>query len=344
MSITVVGIDSGFSYMKAVTSTKKILFPNIIADGDDRAFARTVGSSDNLLDNLDIRITSTSEPRHFFIGNLALHEGDRPIYIWDTDRVNTIHAKASLLTALALLADSDGHPFRVCTGLPVQDYVTELRRAYEQSLVGEHAVTFCSGPLEGITKKFKIKGIKVTAQGLGIFFNEIISNMCTVTNSPLTGGRVGVIDIGFRTTNILLLDNMLPQRNLSEGLEAGMSYAFEFVRGYLTKQGLPLELAKMEVEFWKDSLTFGNKQIDIKHAREKALQRLAGEIAQEIKRLWRRIPDLKAILVGGGGAPAVFTYLDIPNKQMVAEPQMANAKGFFKTVNLKNIYRPGSNK
>lgn len=338
MAVTVVGIDSGFSFMKAVTATGSVIFPNVISDSNDRVLARGIGLGDDPLANLDVAVDINPQTG-FFIGELALKEGDRPAYIWELDRVNSIHARAVLLTTLALFTRTDGEQFYVSTGLPVQDYVTELRGIYENSLLGEHRVTFVSGPMAGITKNFSIVHTKVSAQGLGVFFNEIITSMGTVSPTPYIRGRVGIIDLGFRTTNIIMVEEMHARRNLSQGLEVGMSDAYEYVRDNLLQHGIILDLEEMEKEFWKDLIKFRGTTIEVKPLREKALKRLAERIGGEIKRNWRRATDIQAVLVAGGGAPALFDLLDVPGKKLVRDSQMANARGFFKTALMKNIQR-----
>lgn len=339
-ALQVIGIDSGFSYMKAMTSTMYLVIPNVISDGDDRVLSRSMGADNQgLLQNLDVEVQEDEGSKHYFVGDLALREGDRPNYIWDIDRVNSVHARAVLLTTLAVLCKKDGENFYISTGLPVQDYVTELKGIYESSLTGKHSVTFKSGPLAGTTKNFSIARTKVSAQGLGIYFNEIITNMCTLANSPYARGKVGIVDIGFRTSNLILVDDMRPRRSLSEGMEAGMSDAYDYLRDYLIKKGLPLELEKVEKEFWKDTLTFGDKRVELAPVREKALTRLAEQVTREIKRRWRRVTDLNHMLVAGGGAMALFEKMNLPGKILVNDAQLANARGFFKTANLKNIYQ-----
>lgn len=338
MTVTVVGIDSGFSFMKAVTATKSLVFPNVISDSNDRILASSLGVGDDPLANLDISVDIDGEAA-FFIGELALKEGDRPAYIWELDRVNSIHARAVMLTTLALLARGEGERFHVSTGLPVQDYTTELRETYKSSLLGGHRVTFVSGPLAGVTKNFSIVHTSVSAQGLGIYFNELITSMGTVAPSPYARGRVGIIDIGFRTTNIIMVEEMRARRNLSQGIEMGISDAYTYVRDNLLQNGIILDLEEMEKEFWKDRVEFRGKVIEVKPLRDKALKRLSARIGGEIKRNWRRVTDIQAVLVAGGGAPALFDLLDVPGKVLVRDSQMANARGFFKTALMKNIHR-----
>lgn len=72
-ALQVVGIDSGFSYMKAVTSTLYMVIPNVVADGDERVLARGMGTdSQGLLANLDVEIQEGGGAKHYFVGEPAL--------------------------------------------------------------------------------------------------------------------------------------------------------------------------------------------------------------------------------------------------------------------------------
>lgn len=331
-------IDSGFGYMKAVSQEREIIFNNIVSLGEIRHFGDNTKTDDMgiILKNIDITFEYNGFKRHYWIGETACKHGANAEYVDKKDRWNTEEGRATFLAALALLCDNDEESFIVATGLPMEDFKTPLRKEYEENITGTHSVTFNSGPLEGTTRVINLVAIKVFPQGLGVFLDQLLTK---------DGGQVeqhelmhpnlafGLIDVGTRTTNIGLYEDMEMSEQFSFSIEHGMGQVHSKLKAYLGEQGMQVKDRDIDKILWIDRF----KNVNIAQKRKELLTELADQIYQAAANKWQEKAFLSTIFIGGGGGEAVYNYLGFSNKKLVDQPQFANANGFYKAVVAMNI-------
>lgn len=333
--VTSVGIDSGFSYMKAVSNDKEIIFLNVATRGTPRVVE---GGSLNttIEENLDLFITgSNGNKKHYWVGPHAARHGQHVEYIWEKDRFNSDYGRATFLTSLALLTEKYGQKFAVGTGLPDADYRTNLKHEYEKTIPGKYTVTFASGPLEGQTRNFEIAAVRVYQQGMGVFFDQVLDEKGNqVSEHPLLDKGVnGLIDMGLRTTNIDLFEDRSLLENYTRSIELGMSYVYRNIQNELAQKGITLEDGDVEKILWKDSLTYAGNIFDVKGMREQVFKEIAQEVYRKASEKWgNKILFLDKVYCGGGGGQAIFDYLPFDKKELVVNPQLSNAQGFKKAI------------
>lgn len=338
-NLTPVGIDSGYSYMKAVAYNKEpVIFPNIVSPGrevTDEGLDDIFGQAKSI-NNIDISFTYNGLRKHFWAGKMATSSGSDADFFEDQDRWNSEKGRATALAALALLCTKDNENFALATGLPIEDYKknkTNLKKTYEQTIPGNYEVTFESGPLAGTIKKFNILTCKVYPQGLGVFLDQLIHDDGNqADNHPLLeeGSIYGLVDVGRRTTNLVLFDDFDLSRDFSISINYGISMVHEKIKNHLSSQDRYVKNRDIETILWKDTF----KNIDIKSVREEALSELASIIVNEAQNLWHDKSLLETVYVGGGAGQAVFDFLTFKeyDKLIVDNPQLANARGFFKAM------------
>ena len=314
MNITPVGLDSGYSYMKAVSPGKEIVFPNIVSPGreiTDEGLDDILGPA-KAINNLDISFTLGGVKKHYWIGKMATASGADADFFEDRDRWNSERGRASALAALALLCEEEHENFTLATGLPLEDYKsnkTTLKQTYEETIPGSYAVTFESGPLAGQTKKFNILTCKVYPQGLGVFFDQILTGdgIPKDTHPLLEDGAVyGLIDVGRRTTNMVLFDDFNLSKDFSKSINHGISQVHERLQNFLSTHERFVKNRDIEAILKKDSF----KNLDIKSVREEALAQLAGVIKAAAQDLWQDRSLLESIYIAGGAGQAVYDFLN----------------------------------
>lgn len=332
IDVTPVGADSGFSNFKIATLENTYMFPNIASLGKPRVFEDL--SPQDILSNLDIAFDYNGQKKHYWVGKMAMVSGKNANYIDKFDRFNSEEGRATFLAALAMVCKGDGENFVVGTGLPMEDYRTNLKKTYEETLIGSYAVTFNSGPFEGQVKRFNIISCKVWPQGLGIIFDQLLTKDGQQRQEhPLLepGSVSGMVDVGMRTTNLGIFEDYTLAEGFSLSIEYGMSMVHDQLKQFLHKRDLPVEDRDIEQILWRDNF----KGLDIKTVRENALKALAEIICQEALTKWRGKVLLDKVYVGGGAGHAVYEKLQFGekiDKILVENPQHANANGFLKAA------------
>ena len=328
-----VGVDMGFGWTKVWSEEKHEKFPAVISWGNDRNLARVVETFKTTEIPLDVEVINhkTGVKGHFFIGDLAVKEGEQPTYMWSTNKAADEMALACLATSLAMVAKNDKQDFYVITGLPVAHFGTKLKEEYENALRGcEFSVRFLSGHMENQSKELRILSSKVLPQGYGAYLDQLLNEEGNVARTDYLA-PTGVLDIGFKTTDIVFVDDMQPVDRHSFPLELGMSWAYEQLQKQLNNSyDIQKSLEEIEEVFLSKEIRIGKEYKDVTPWLETASRALTGRLKNEIARKWTNITDLENIVVAGGGGMVLFDYLDYPQKRLSVDAQFANARGFWK--------------
>lgn len=315
---------------------KTMKFHNIAAGGIKRTIEKSIKDpSDSkkidLLKELDITaVNEKGQKINLFFGELAL-DGNRPSYIWSDNRVNDIRSRVAIYTSLALMTEKDEATFVAMTGLPLLHLAT-LKSEYEENLPGTMEITFNSGPWEGKTKKITIIKARATAQSYGIYMNEVLDLNGKPIRPELTKGHVGIIDTGFRTTNLLYIRDGEPKDIGSEQTEDGMNVVHTNIKQFIESQGGIINIEEVERVYNSNKYEISNGDIiDFEFPKSIALDDLSNRIAQTANRLWT-IENMKSVIVGGGGGAAIYDNLKYKQKHLGDNCQFANAIGYLKSA------------
>lgn len=319
-------------------TVKTMKFHNVAAGGIKRTIERSIRDLSNvkktdLLKELDIVATNEKGQKvHLFFGDLA-QDGVRPSYIWSNDRVNDIRSRVAIYTSLALMLPEgqDEGNFIVMTGLPLL-HLGQLKNEYEKNLPGTMEITFNAGPWEGKTKKVTIVKSKATAQGYGIYLNQVLNLDGTMARPELAKGHVGIIDTGFRTTNLLYIRDGEPKDLGSEQTEDGMNVVHQRIQQYVNDSGGVMSIEEVERVYQTESYEIANGEIvDFSLEKELALGDLCNSITQNANRIWT-IENMKSIIVGGGGGAALYDNFIYSQKEIDENSQFANSLGYLKAM------------
>lgn len=166
-----------------------------------------------------------------WVGELASKQG-RPGAVRsprDRNRVND-----SITTHLAdaafamLLPGRDYTSVRVVTGLPVAYYRDALDLT--QHLLGRHHIL-----LEGMSLTVEVEDVLVVPQPFGALLSLILDERGTMKTASidLVEGKVGVLDIGSYTTDMIMVEGLEYIEARSGSLEVGVSTAIDMIRKVL---------------------------------------------------------------------------------------------------------------
>lgn len=338
--ILVAGVDPGNSALKVVARTGEKTIESIVAPGVERtlrrsAFGELAGTTAaNDTDALDVEVRLDDQPRyqHYFFGALARNEGREPTYMFDRQRAGTDANRAAIFVGLALLAESDDQEFVINAGLPVQDFINaQVRDRFRKSLIGTAFIRFKDGPWAGQERRVRVVEARVMPQGQGIIIDAGLDDKLSTRDPELFNDRIALVDVGFRTTNLLLINGGRPVDAYSQGTEHGIHHVYDDLVRHLAQYGVNVTPEILGPHF-NDAMF---RRVPLTAAREEALKKLASQIRFAAEKLWSsQMSSVGRILIAGGGGRLLFDYLALPNKELVPNYRMANARGFWKAAEL----------
>lgn len=293
-SVQHIGLDVGRGYVKAYSEFEGIeyeaIFKSIIGLGRYMDFKEY---------NNPIYIEVDHED--FFIGELAEFEGDNPIQNLRDDKTSKV-VKTLIYAALNEIAISD--QVKIMLGVP--------NKLFKKSVLDEVTSEYKN---KVIKIKNKITGAHkiVTIRDINIFREADAALMWHVNSHPaLRNGAVGLVSVGFRTTELSYYDKGLKFNDkLSKTIEKGNKTALEYVERTLAKKGTMRSLAEIDSSDNYDDL------------KKTAYEMLSDSVANDIENAWINLNEVAVFVAGGTSLKLNLDY------EIVENPQMTTAKGLY---------------
>jgi plasmid segregation protein ParM len=323
----IIGLDVGYGDTKATCDDGgQVCFPSLVAPAESIRFQADVGPPPQ---TRGTTLTNTEEG-DLFIGEMAARQG-RPGAVRsprDRDRVaDPIMTHLADAAFAALLPHTDYARVRVVTGLPVDYYPDKDALAYH--LQGTHHISTGEQPLI-----VDVEEVRVVPQPFGglltVLLDERGKLMADVAH--LVQGRVGVLDVGMYTTDLILVDGMEYIETGSGSLEVGVSTALEMLRkALLDDYRVSYEPHQLEIGVRRGWLVLNGQTVKLNGLAGDRLETIAQSIEARARTLWN-IGTLSAIVLAGGGSLALRRWLEPYFAQAIYAPDaaMANATGFLR--------------
>ncbi len=329
MFISNVGIDLGYGFLKATNGSRDIVFPSVVGLGADIAYRSELSLYTQEEDNLVVEL----EGARYFVGSLAVRQSEIAARSLAEDRPGDWSARVLFLTALGLVIDGPTGHANIVTGLPPAHY-----RLYRDALVdimlGEHRVVLHAGgrPVE---KSIVVENVRVVPQPFGTVFDLFLDRAGTVQQPDLAASRVGVIDIGFRTTDLVVADRLDYVERLSVTTTTGLGTAYALIADAMQREfGLTRENYELDGIVLSGRLRSGGRMHDISALRDEAFREVARKIITEVESVWQK-DDLDVVYITGGGGQALAGFLldALPDAALAPAAQAANVHGYWKLSN-----------
>ncbi len=325
-----IGIDVGFGFTKATNGEEYILFKSIIGEYADIQFNFGI-EENNFEDNLQVRF----DDNMYFLGELAEKQSLVKQYTLDQEKLVSEFVKILALSALGLLV-GERDSVSVVTGLPVGYYRRDAKKIQE-ILKGYHKIEYLSMEGKAKEKRINVTKIKVIPQPMGSVFNLLLDDQGIVNNKKIVSQKVGVVDIGFRTTDFVLLDHLRYIERGSSTTDNGMSKCFSLIANKLRqKTGVSVELYRLYHAISSGSIKIKGKEYNIVNLKNKVYSHFASQIANDINRIWENDWDIDLIVLTGGGAKELFEFLKplVEGNMILVEsksdPRLNNVMGYLK--------------
>lgn len=330
-----IGVDLGYGFVKATDGKEGFFFPSVVGEGNANQLLRT---SPQLSDPTE-ELRLTVGDKVYYAGNLAVRQSRMAYRSLSTTREEGDDLLVLFLAALSLFCKEPVTNFSVVTGLPPgRMHLTDefIRMARGSHKVLRHKA---SGP-EELT--LRIDRVSVVPQPLGAYWSQVLDVRGKVNEDlPFVDSRVGIIDIGFRTTDLVTVEagEYVPEQ--SRTVPIGMVAAYSAISSYLlANYGIERENYALDEAVIRGEVGVSGRRVDISSVRDRAYQQLATKVLVELRSAWQ-LAEYDALWVTGGGGQALEQYLvpQFSQGAMVPDPITANSLGYLAWAN--NIYGGG---
>lgn len=314
-----IAIDIGYSQVKGISGDgKKVLFPSVVAPASEDLLN---GAVKGFLKH-SVR---TKEGREYWVGEAAM-QSSSAISTLSREKPAEIHDLLIATTAYILDA-VEGDTLAV--GLPISYYKTQ-RQDLQKRLLEMNEFISVDG---GNTKRISFTDVRVFPQALGALFLQ-----------ELKDGFIGVIDIGYLTTDYLLFDiragQPIPILEACGSIEIGVSQVHQrLATAFHAKMGinLPIYMQSKTVSesLNGETLEFPGKQINLTNEIKQINRETTRQIEEAVKSQWRDRVDFTNQIIGiGGGVELLRPYFSLPQLLISQDPVFANATGFLSLLGV----------
>ncbi len=323
----VIGLDIGYGFCKGVTTDQHTIFPSTV--GPKRDFSFKVGGDSAELPGE----TVTAAGESYFVGKKA-ELCDTTFNLLTSNWVQSKIYLALLISLLMRVAESidSSTEVTVVTGLPV-NYMRDKAIVEEQ--------VRCAAK----STEIQLKSVIVIPQPFGALFDYVL-NLSGEASVPGKISLLGVVDIGYRTTDYVLVKNLEAYIERAAGtMMTGVFSIIDNVRRDLMHRYNRDNITGMEAEECirrSKSIKIGGENIDVSDTVNVHTRNAAQTIIGEIKSRWAPEGELDTVLLSGGGSILLKAHLkDISHEcKQIEGAQFANARGYFKHgLFLQKAYR-----
>jgi plasmid segregation protein ParM len=330
--VEILGIDIGFGFTKATDGKQSLVFKSVLGEATDIQFrdqmiAVEAGDDDHLQVEVD--------GKAYFVGELAERQSNVRFFTLDQAQFISKFAKVFALAAAARLVKGFV-PVNLVTGLPI-GYYREYKDELARLLVGEHKVVLTDGAGRKEEKSISVNKVRVVPQPFGSLFNLMLNDLGELGDKRLVKDKIGLIDIGFRTSDYTISDKMRYSERGSRTTDSGIARAFNVIATKLReKSGVNVELYRLYEAIDRGSIKIRGKEFDLKGLTDQVFSQLATSISNEVDRLWVDDWDIDGMVITGGGGAVLAKYLKplingvIMETDSAADMRLYNVHGYRK--------------
>lgn len=290
----IIGLDIGRGYVKGYTEyngfSKSCLFKSVTALGRHMDFK-------DYEDPIFLEVDNDE----YFVGILAEKEGHNPTQNLKDDKT-TMTVQKLVFAALSKLALTDN--VKIMLGVP-----NKLFKKSELQNIKETYKNRVINIKDKITSSYKI----VRIEDIEIYREGDAALLWHIQNYTITNNDIGVVTIGFRTTEFSYYDKGLMFNNLKSSTEElGNKDALEYIQKRLSSDNIMRKLHEIDSS---------DRYEDLK---EIAYKNLTENIEQLIESKWTNLNEIDVFIAGG-----TALNMDFKTYPVIEDSQMVTAKGLF---------------
>jgi plasmid segregation protein ParM len=330
----VLGIDIGFGFTKATDGNETLIFKSLFGDATDLQFWVDFGEA-----SLSNYFNVTIDGKSYFIGDLAEQQSNVISFTLDQEKLISEFVKVLSLTVAGVFLKDDSAinvPINIVSGLPI-GYFKHNHQRFNEILTGHHKISYIQPDGSKVIKEIYINKVRMLPQPLGTILNLLMDDRGKIVNKELAKQKVGIVDIGFRTTDFTIMDRLRYIDRSSRTMDTGISKAFGVISNKLREKcGVSVELYRLYKAAEQGTIKMKGHGINFAKIRDQVYAQLAGTIVNEIDRIWAGDWDIDTIILTGGGCMELAKYIQplisgnvIPT-DMNVDARLNNVQGYLK--------------
>ncbi|MBT8136264.1 MAG: ParM/StbA family protein [Gammaproteobacteria bacterium] len=327
----VIGLDIGFGYTKATNGQRFIVFKSVYGEASELQFREQLLSDPDEEEYLHIEL----DDHNYFVGELAERQSVERYFTLDQSQFVAEFTKVLALTPLSQMVERQ-EPIKLVAGLPISHY-RRHRSELINILKGQHPVVVTDKNGDREDTVVRISEVRVVPQPFGTVMNLMLSDLGEVRDRRFLSEKIGVIDVGFRTTDYTIADRTRYSERGSKTTDTGISRAYATVAAKLQESsGISVELYRLYDAVDRGSIKIHGKRYDLKLVKEHAFSQLASAIATDANRLWANDWDIDRVMITGGGGAVLAPFLakHLKGEIIPVEPgtdtRLNNVRGYWK--------------
>lgn len=334
-----IAVDIGFGFIKVMNENgKKEDFPSVVAKRAENSLRGIVGGEGDDYSVLYWEENGKEKinEKKCYVGDAGMTNGGTRKWEDKTD-FNVDEMKIFISTAISLVNPSN-EPVDLCVGLPMSYYLQKRDELIE--ILENIKANIVIGRNDVNTIEFK--SVFCFPQGAGAYYSATLETDGKVKDYELIKSSVGVIDIGYRTVDYLVMGKGRKGISIIDGLsgsleEDGMNKAFQNMQKTVSdldevQQEIPLNEVEKAVLWFEGDLDYRGTTINIKEIEKQAYKEHAENIASKIKLKWGREGDmLTKILITGGGGKTLYSTLEnkFAQSELPKDSSYSNCAGYL---------------
>jgi plasmid segregation protein ParM len=238
----------------------------------------------------------------------------------DDDKYNNELARICTYAALSKLSNFVGYEFDLVCGYPLTT-CSNSKDNFVEYLKSDGVEEI---ELEGELKRFKIGDVNVLPQGASALYG--------LNTQDYKDKVVGILDVGGKTINGIVISNLNPIRQTMFTEDLGILILYNSIKMALNKEGINVMDYQVPYVMDKGLPGYGNEVGEI-------IDGVITKHVNDIKVIMRRnkwaIESLPILTIGGGSIVLQDALCKIlPHVIRVDEPEYANVKGFYRVGEL----------
>lgn len=322
-----IGLDLGFRQVKATIENRNYRFDSVI--GYPSAMELTEEFEEkNPLANL----TLTHEGNTYYVGAKAIRKTKNAQLTFTADKTNNKTDILKTMTALGLaMGDNEKEHFRILSGLPVDELEMEnLKQEMANNLKGTHSFVF-----NNQQKEATIDSVKIIAQSAGAYYDYILNEDGTVKEERVKP-KVVVIDVGFRTTDVVSMEDAKYNPSESFTIYTGVHNVHNELRKKIMKNyRIQKQPTEMDAVLRERRLIVNGVEVELDQTIREATIPFAEKILSELPLYIANLQEVSLFLITGGGANVMRNFFTLPSPtEFIVDPEQSNARGYYKYLKL----------
>ena len=291
-----IGLDLGFGFTKGFDGKKPVIIPSILSSSGR---AEEAPADDRLTTNGGLQMVADGEV--IYVGRRADCDWRAPTIPCRPDRLFGNYGKHLVLAALSAYAERE-RPFHVVLGLPVSHFQL-LKQSFADRLLGYHHVAWVQADGSRMPRSIHIQRIHCVIHPMGTFSGLIMDADGRMQADKLRNQKVALVDIGYRSTDVIVMDRMRFNQRGSATIEMGISCGFERIdRKLRRKAGHHPPFDQLYQAVRLGQIQVDNQFYNLERIRRETFSGLAAALADHIGHLLATHWDLDSLFLTGGGS------------------------------------------